>query len=198
MNQLRYLCAAACVASLTTSCAIKTPSQLRYEAFKARSDYQKTHEVYREESILKTANQNNTVVKIDLSDQRAQLLVGKRQEVAIDLPCSTGKAGKRTPTGDFTIKQKITRKRSTIFGRLYRGRRFVYAGDRRRYRGHYTRFVGSSLPYWMRLTNQGIGMHYSRGVRRYACSNGCIRMPMESVKVIYSKTKVGTPVQITH
>ncbi|MGB0991890.1 MAG: L,D-transpeptidase [Akkermansiaceae bacterium] len=50
----------------------------------------------------------------------------------------------------------------------------------------------------MRLTDGGIGMHYSAYVHRYPGSNGCIRMPMDGVKTIFSKTKVGTPVQVTY
>ncbi|MFK7910221.1 MAG: L,D-transpeptidase [Akkermansiaceae bacterium] len=183
-------------ATFLVSCSTSSLSDQRYKEFKSRPDYRQTHDVYKDETLLKTADSANTRVKIDLSDQRAQLLIG--EQVALDTPCSTGKAGKRTPSGEFAIKQKIVSKRSTIFGRLYRGSRRVYSGDRRRYRGRYTRFVGSSLPYWMRLTNGGIGMHYSRGVRRYACSNGCIRLPMHSVKTIFANTRVGTPVTIQH
>ena len=185
---------AACTV-IFSSCS-SSLSESKYNRFKARSDYRKTYEVYRDESLLKTANSSNTRVKIDLSDQRAQLLVG--EQVALDLPCSTGKPGKRTPAGNFKITRKIVNKRSNIFGSLYRGSRKVYGGDRRKYRGRYTRYVGSPLPYWMRITDNGIGMHYSRGVRRHACSNGCIRMPKEAVRTIYAKTRVGTPVQITH
>ncbi len=189
-----YFCALASSVVIFSSCSSSSLSDSRYKEFKSRVDYRKTHDVYRNESLLNKAKSADTKVVIDLSDQRAQLLVNDR--VALDTPCSTGKAGKRTPTGNFTIKQKIVTKRSTIFGRLYRGSRRVYGGDRRKYRGRYTRFVGSALPYWMRLTNEGIGMHYSRGVRRHACSNGCIRLPMEPVKTIFAKTQVGTAVQI--
>ena len=51
-------------------------------------------------------------------------------------------------------------------------------------------------PYWMRITNGGIGMHYSGYVHRYPGSNGCIRMPKAPVRTIFAKTKVGTPVQV--
>lgn len=196
MRILRWTAASLSCLAAFSSCTSSSLSDSRYREFKSRHDYRKTHDVYRDEAVLGKANSGNTRVKIDLSSQRAQLLVG--DQVALDTPCSTGKAGKRTPAGSFAIKQKTVTKRSTIFGRLYHGSRRVYGGDRRKYRGRYTRFVGSPLPYWMRLTNGGIGMHYSRGVRRHACSNGCIRLPMDAVKTIFAKTRVGTPVQITH
>lgn len=195
MKNIFFLCLLGVCSQLLISCATGNLNQKKFQAFSSREDYQKTHDVYRNEEVLKLANSSNTKVKIDLSDQRAQLLVN--EDVALDLPCSTGKAGKRTPAGQFTIKKKVVTKRSNIFGRIYRGSRVVYGGDRRKYRGS-GRFVGSPLPYWMRLTDSGIGMHYSAGVRRYPCSNGCIRMPRNEVKTIFAKTKVGTPVEITH
>ncbi|MBT8044143.1 MAG: L,D-transpeptidase, partial [Verrucomicrobiae bacterium] len=142
---------------LLTSCASHL-SQSQYKSFTKRPDYRQTRDVFKHEGLLKKANSSNTTVRVDLSDQRAQLLVDDK--VAMDLPCSTGKAGKRTPVGSFTIGQKLVNKRSTIFGSLYKNGRRVYRGDRRKYRGRYHRYVGASLPYWMRVTNGGIGMHY--------------------------------------
>ena len=52
------------------------------------------------------------------------------------------------------------------------------------------------MPYWMRLTNTGIGMHVGY-VPTYAASHGCIRLPDKIAPLIYSKTKVGTPVTIS-
>ena len=46
---------------------------------------------------LKRAEAENTAVRVDLSDQRAQLLVNDR--VALDAPVCTGRAGKATPVG---------------------------------------------------------------------------------------------------
>lgn len=181
---------------LFSSCSTTSLSEKRYNSFKKRHDYRKTRAIYRNESLVKTAHKHNTQVRIDLSDQRAQMLVNNR--VALDFPCCTGKAGKRTPTGNFCITSKIRNKRSTIFGRLYRKGRLVYGGDRRKYRGRYDRYVGASLPYWMRITSGGIGMHYSGYVHRYPGSNGCIRMPRGPVQTLFAKTRVGTPVQIIY
>lgn len=195
MQNTLSLCLLA-VSVLVSSCATSSLSQRQYKAFQSRPDYKKTREVYRDETLVNTANSSNTKVRINLSDQRAQMLVG--EQVALDLPCCTGKSGKRTPSGEFQITSKIASKRSSIFGTLYRNGRRVYGGDRRKYRGRYNRFVGSALPYWMRLTDSGIGMHYSGHVHRYPGSNGCIRMPRSSVRTIFANTKVGTPVQIVH
>jgi len=184
------------ISVLTSNCTTSSLSQKQYKEFQSRPDYKKTREVYRDETLVNKADSANTKIRINLSDQRAQMLVG--EQVALDLPCCTGKSGKRTPSGDFKITSKIASKRSTIFGTLYKNGRRVHGGDRRKYRGRYNRFVGSSLPYWMRLTNGGIGMHYSGHVHRYPGSNGCIRMPKAPIRTIFARTEVGTPVQIVH
>ena len=183
-------------ALLVSSCSTLIPGRSAHQKFKAQEIYPKTSQVFKDEALLSAGNSSNTSIIIDLSDQRAQLLVNG--QVALDTPCCTGRAGKRTPTGTFRITEKIRDKRSNIFGRLYRGSKQVYGGDRRKYEGKYDRFVGSSLPYWMRLTSGGIGMHYSGSVKRYAASAGCIRMPMDPVKTIYYKVKRGTKVTIQY
>ena len=182
------------------SCAVldtgpKVPKEtLAHQAFSGRDDYPKTMAVYSNDDLLSQATPENAKITVDLSEQRARLLVN--QLVAFDTPCCTGKAGKRTPTGTFPIKEKIKDKRSNIFGSLYRGGRKVFGGDRRKYRGSYDRYVGSSLPYWMRLTDDGIGLHGSKYVHRYPRSNGCIRVPHSAISELYGAVQEGTPVQV--
>lgn len=195
MKNITSLCIIGAISVVISSCASNL-GQSKYHSFKKRTDYQQTREVYRDESLIKTAHSGNTKVRINLSDQRAQMLVD--EQVAMDLPCCTGKSGKRTPAGNFKITSKIATKRSTIFGTLYKNGRRVHGGDRRKYRGRYDRYVGAALPYWMRITDGGIGMHYSGYVHRYPGSNGCIRMPKAPVKTLFAKTKVGTPVQVVY
>jgi lipoprotein-anchoring transpeptidase ErfK/SrfK len=106
---------------------------------------------------------------------------------------------KRTPKGTFRIKEKIADKRSTIFGKFYRGKRMVYKGDRRKYRGSKkAHYVGASLKNWMRLTNSGIGLHASKYVKRYPGTNGCIRLPYKVSKTIFKNVRKGTKVSIVN
>ncbi len=184
-----------CVSCALTDSATKIPVyEQAHREFTERADYPKTIEVYRNETLLKSEDATQKRVKIDLSDQRVQMLVG--DAVVVDSPCCTGKAGKRTPTGTFPVKEKIKDKRSNIFGSLYRSGRKVYGGDRRKYGGSYDRYVGSSLPYWMRLTDDGIGIHASKYVHRYPGSNGCVRMPHGAVSTIFAMVDAGTPVDV--
>lgn len=153
-------------------------------------------EVYKNESIYAAATSENSKIRVDLSDQRAQLIVGQGEHVALDTPVCTGRSSKPTRPGVYPITEKIVNKRSTIFGTTYyRGKR-VHGGDRRKYRGRRDRFVGASLPYWMRMTSGGIGMHGSNSVKRSPASSGCVRTPQAVIPQIYAKVKKGTPIVV--
>ena len=98
------LCLLGALSLFVASCSTSNLSEKKYKKFTTREDYKKTYEVYRDDEVLKVANSSNTKVKIDLSDQRAQLMVN--DQVALDLPCSTGKSGKRTSAGQYSIERR--------------------------------------------------------------------------------------------
>ncbi len=118
--------------------------------------------------ILARASTSSTRVVVDISKQRAYLLVGS--EVAVDTPVSTARPGKYTPRGTFHISQRVpSGKVSTIYG--------------------------VEMPYWMRLDNSVFGLHagYLPG---YPASAGCIRLPSNVAPTIFEATQSGTSVSI--
>jgi hypothetical protein len=84
---------------------------------------------------------------------------------------STGRKGKRTPTGVFTVLQRKIDHESNIY-------------------------KGAKMPYMQRLTWSGIAMHAGK-LPGYPASAGCIRMPYEFSKRIYGEMKSGSTVVIT-
>jgi len=178
-----------------------------FSSFKRRVNLRRSYKVFQDRKLLKKANGRNTRLKIDISQQRVFLYVDGK--VALSSPCTTGARhkiepntrtyrDKHTPTGTFRIQEKIADKRSTIFGKFYKGHRMVYKGDRRKYRGKRARYVGASLKNWMRLTSSGIGLHASAYVKRHPATNGCIRLPYRVSRTIFSKVRKGTKVSIVN
>ena len=166
-----------------------------YEAFKW-GKYPSTTRKWQNNALLAQASPSNTSVKIDLSDQRGFLLVNG--EVAMDYRVSTGRSSHKTPTGSYKITEKIRDKRSNLYGRIVNsaGKTVKSGADSRKHSVPAGgKFIGASMPYWMRLTNSGIGMHQGKVGRRYA-SHGCIRTHANAISTVFSKTKVGTPVII--
>ncbi|MEA3491190.1 MAG: L,D-transpeptidase family protein [Campylobacterota bacterium] len=178
-----------------------------YADFRKKTNLKKSFKVFKNGSLLSRANDKNTKLKVDISEQRVRLYVDGK--VALCSPCTTGAKrklepntgtirDKRTPKGTFKIQEKITDKRSTIFGKYYRNGKMVYKGDKRKYRGKKAKYIGASLKNWMRLTSSGIGLHASKYVKRDPGTNGCIRLPYKVAKTIFAKVNRGTQVSIVN
>jgi len=178
-----------------------------YKNFRASTNLRKSFKVYKDKKLLHQATSTNTKLTIDISEQRVRLYVNNA--VALDAPCTTGAKhkfepntkiyrDKRTPKGTFRIREKIRNKRSSIFGDYYRGKKRVYHGDRRKYKGSKKglRYEGALLKNWMRLTGSGIGLHASKYVKRNPGTNGCIRLQGHVAKTIFAKVKTGTKVTV--
>ena len=167
-----------------------------YDHFKAQN-YPGTTRTWKNDSLLAQANSSNTKVKIDISDQRGFLMVG--DQVAMDYRVSTGRRDKHdTPTGQFRITEKIKDKRSNLYGSIYNaaGAKVKSNADSRKDKvPPGGKFEGAPMLYWMRLTNDGIGMHKGNVNSRYA-SHGCIRSHYGAVPTVFAKTRVGTTVSV--
>jgi len=109
------------------------------------------------------------MVVVSLSDQRARIY---RNGVLIGrTTVSTGKPGHETPTGVFTILQKQVEHGSTIYN-------------------------NAPMPYMERLTWDGIALH-AGNLPGYPASHGCVRLPYEFSKKLYSVTTGATTVVIS-
>lgn len=84
---------------------------------------------------------------------------------------STGRAGKETPTGVFTILQRKKKHESNIY-------------------------KGAKMPYMQRLTWTGIAMHAGK-LPGHPASAGCIRLPYDFSELLYGTTRNGSTVVIS-
>lgn len=108
------------------------------------------------------------VVLVSLPDQ---LLYVYRNGIRVGRSTvSTGKPGKQTPTGVFTVLQKKVRHESSIY-------------------------KGAQMPHMQRLTWSGIAMHAGH-LPGYPASAGCVRMPVDFAAKLYSVTNLGSTVII--
>ncbi len=138
-------------------------------------------------------------VNINLSEQKAFFTRGSR-----DIGWSyvaTGKEGHGTSPGRYSITEKIVDKHSNRYGWIEDELGNVVDGDAKPgdKRGPGQKYVPAPMPYWMRLTSYGIGMH--GGIIPQPgepASHGCIRLPHEFVPTLYDSVRVGTPVRITY
>ncbi|MDF1826170.1 MAG: L,D-transpeptidase family protein [Verrucomicrobiales bacterium] len=84
---------------------------------------------------------------------------------------STGRSGKETPTGVFTILEKRKEHESSIY-------------------------KGAQMPNMQRLTWTGIAIH-AGDLPGYPASAGCIRLPLKFSELLFAETALGATVAIT-
>jgi hypothetical protein len=82
---------------------------------------------------------------------------------------STGRPGKKTPTGVFQILQKRAKHTSSIYK--------------------------TPMPYMQRLTWDGIALHAGR-LPGYPASAGCVRLPYNFAQALFAETPMGMTVAI--
>ena len=146
--------------------------------------------------LLEQVTPDNARVRVSLSKQRAYLLMG--DEVVIDSPISSGKRARPTPTGNFHVLEKDKGHHSSVYGDFRDSSgRIVRRGVSSRIDSapSGTHFVGAEMKWFMRLTDDGVGMHVGF-LPGYAASHGCIRMPSAAAEMFFNHVKVGTPVTV--
>ena len=146
--------------------------------------------------LLEQVTPENSRVRVSLSKQRAYLLLG--DEIVIDSPISSGKRARMTPSGSFHVLEKDKDHRSSVYGNFVDSSgRVVRSGVSSRIDSapSGTRFDGAPMKWFMRVTDDGVGMHVGI-LPGYPASHGCIRMPSVAAEMFYSHVKVGTPVVV--
>lgn len=167
----------------------------RHEAFRDTKTWK--HKIFKDEAVLALAKPGNFRVQIVLDEQRGYLFVDK--EIGYDFPVSTGREGRETPKGNFTILVKEPKHASNLYGKIVdaEGDTIVSNADLTKNTvKDGQKFVGAPMPYFMRLTNDGVGMHIGQ-LPGYAASHGCIRLPSLVAPKIYEMAPIGTPVSVT-
>jgi len=138
-------------------------------------------------------------IRISLPDQIAEFERGGRPIGWCYV--ATGKEGHGTSPGTYRIMEKIVDKYSNLYGWIEDEFGNVVDEDARA-RDRVPEgmvYVPAPMPYWMRLTTYGIGMHggFIPEPGKPA-SHGCIRLPKEFVPILFDSVDVGTPVTITN
>src|SRR2546423_1206499 len=148
------------------------------------------------QNFLKQATPDNTRIVVSIPKQRAYLMIG--EEIVADGPVSSGKRGHESPQGDMRVLEKDPNHHSSLYGDFVdHSGRIVRAGVSARADSapSGTHFAGAAMKWFLRLTEDGVGMHIGI-LPGYPASHGCIRESAEGAKLFYDRVKVGTPVDV--
>jgi lipoprotein-anchoring transpeptidase ErfK/SrfK len=149
-----------------------------------------------DQALLAKISLGDVRVIVSLSKQRAYLMVG--EEIVVDSPISSGKQGHTSPSGNMHILERDPNHFSSLYGDFVDSSgRIVRAGVSMHIDAapSGTHFQGAAMKWFMRLTDEGVGMHVGI-LPGYPASHGCIRMPSDGAKLFYDHVKVGTPVEV--
>jgi len=121
-------------------------------------------------------------ITINLSKQ--QLTASENGKVVLRTAISTGRYGKRTPVGSFSVLRKDRKHKSSLYPKRANGK----SG-------------GANMPYTLKVTNGGVAIHEgytpkTKSGKTYPDSHGCIRVPRGTAKKLFEWAKIGTPITI--
>ena len=140
-------------------------------------------------------------IDISLASSTAQLLTGE-DAVLAEMDVSPGVPGHLTPAGAYRVTEKLPLKRSNLYGQYVRPdtREVVVARawEHKGPRPDGTVYQGIAMPFWLRVTGDGVGIHVGGFNRGQPSSHGCVRCPEEPQRFFWEKCRVGTPVRIHH
>jgi lipoprotein-anchoring transpeptidase ErfK/SrfK len=188
----------ALIATAFTSCAptssihTSTPTASNQPSSPAPAPARRLYEWYDD------GGPGEVAIHISLSKQQATYTRGGR-EIGWSY-VTTGRAGQRTPTGSFNIQEKTVDKYSNRWGHV-EDEYGNTVNSSARYNDPLPagqRWVAASMPYWMRITSSGIGLHAGPIPRPGTpVSAGCIRLPRQLAPQVFEVVKIGTPVRVS-
>src|SRR6266513_6013400 len=158
---LRYFCALLAAAlTYAASGQIRSGPTQPQPLRKASQLIQRQEPIKINHSLRTQATPDSVHVVISLPKQRAYLMTG--EQIVIDSPISSGKRGHTSPSGQFSVLEKDPNHHSSIYGDFVDGsKRVVRAGVSAKIDSapSGTHFAGASMKWFLRLTEDGVGMH---------------------------------------
>lgn len=134
-------------------------------------------------------------IVVDLDNQVAKFFRGENLIGVAAI--SSGIEGRSTPPGNYTILEKLRDKHSNAYGHVEDANGNIVNHDAtpKSPVPPGGKYVPSPMPFWMRLTHTGIGMHQGF-LPGFAASHGCIRMDKRVVEQFFNAAEVGMPVKV--
>lgn len=187
-----------CIGSTSRGRSAPAAYKTEYERYVCTRPYPRILQSYMDDELMQQAKNGARLhLYICLEQQRGRLYVGER--LAADWPVSTGTTSHSTPIGTFRVLEKDIDHVSKSYGRIVDAAGKVVnnnatPGSSLPPGGAYE---GAPMPYFLRLTPQGVGIHSGAVKPGVPLSHGCIRTPLNIAAMLYEVTKVGTPVTVT-
>jgi lipoprotein-anchoring transpeptidase ErfK/SrfK len=138
------------------------------------------------------------ISKIVVSIGEQKVFVYQGDRLAAQSPVTTGKPGYDTPPGHYTILAKDIDHKSNLYGVFLDANGVVIDGNAKVSDKPPAGAVYDSadMPYYMRLRDDGVGLHGGYIPGTGPASHGCIRLPHAFAELLFSNVSEGTPVDV--
>lgn len=145
-------------------------------------------------ALADKGDSRNRRIVVSIREQKAYLY--HYRELVAESPISSGREGKNTPTGTFSVTEKDIDHRSSLYGNYVQNGKIVKENVdiRKGGRPSGSKFEGVPMPYFLRFSG-ACGLHAGK-IPGYPASSGCIRLPKRQAKRFYDAVRVGTPVVV--
>jgi hypothetical protein len=137
-----------------------------------------------------------TKIVVNIGEQRVYVYQG--DYLAAESPITTGKPGYDTPPGHYTILVKDIDHKSNLYGDFLDANGIIVDGNAKAGEKPPPGLVYDSadMPYYMRLRDDGVGLHAGYIPGTGPASHGCIRQPPAFAELLFSNVSEGTPVDV--
>ncbi|WP_295448255.1 L,D-transpeptidase [uncultured Thiodictyon sp.] len=139
-----------------------------------------------------------TRIIVNTDEQKARFYVGDEQVGWTTV--ASGLKSHPTPVGHFEVLERSVNKRSNLYGKVLGKGGRVLSTNAKSGQGQFpsgARFEGASMPYYLRITYDGVGLHAGPIPHPgHPASHGCIRLPAKLAPVLFEHVGVGTQVSI--
>ncbi len=110
---------------------------------------------------------------------------------------SSGKEAYATKTGSYQILAKSKNHKSNLYGSFVNSKGIIVDANAEVGQSvpEGLRYIPSSMPNYLRLTHQGLGLHAGI-LPGYPASHGCVRLPTFISEKLFAFVEINTPVEI--
>jgi lipoprotein-anchoring transpeptidase ErfK/SrfK len=110
---------------------------------------------------------------------------------------SSGKEAYATKVGSYRVLQKNKNHKSNLFGSFVNAKGVIVNANAEVGQPvpQGLRYVPSSMPCYLRLTHEGLGLHAGI-LPGYPASHGCVRLPSLIAEKLFATVPLNTPVEI--
>lgn len=144
-----------------------------------------------------SADESKPLTKLVIKLEEQKIYGFQDSTMVMSSDISSGKEAYATKTGSYKVIQKSIAHKSNLYGSFVNSKGVLVDANAKVSDPvpPGLRYVPSPMPFFLRLTHQGLGLHTGI-LPGYAASHGCVRLPAFIAEKLFATVPLGTVVEI--